>query len=374
VEPGEVPLEVRELDAQDAIGDCRVLLQALAVGARVRGDHDLVGDLPERLEESGDSGARVARQAAHRQRHLGKDTAVAEKPAPANRVLVGGWFSLDDGGATAGDLAALEVARAWLDEAGHAYDVALARTFGGGVDWRAARPADYGTLVLVCGPLSPRLATWQLVTRFASCRLVALDVSVMESPHAYLRFETLLARDGLGEPRPDLAFAASLKPVPVIGVLRVHLQAEYADGRHTEVDRLIASHLASRDVVSLPIETQLEPSASGLRNASEVAALVARTDAVVTTRMHGLVFALRVGVPAAAVDPIAGGAKVAAQAAAVGWPHVLTADELDEQALGRLVDACLDPSARTLARECARRGRRQVEQVVRSRFLESFEP
>lgn len=298
-----------------------------------------------------------------------------ERPAAANRVLVGGWFSLDDGGATAGDLAALEVARAWLDEAGYAYDVALARAFGGGVDWRAVRPADYGALVLVCGPVSPRLSTWQLVTRFASCRLVALDVSAVAEPDAYARFAAMLARDGLGEPQPDLAFAAPLEAVPVVAVVRVHPQAEYGDrGRHAEVDRLIAQHLASRPVVTLPIDTQLAPTATGIRNASELAALVAKTDAVVTTRLHGLVFALRAGVPAAAVDPIAGGAKVAAQARAVGWPHVVTADEVDDEALRRLLDACLAPAARALALECARRARTRVAEEVRPQFLGSLEP
>ena len=292
----------------------------------------------------------------------------------ANRVLVGGWFSLDGGGATAGDLAALEVARSWLEAAGYDHDVALARAFGEGVDWRAARPADYGTLVLVCGPLAPRLATWQLVTRFADCRLVALDVSAVEAPGAYARFAAVLARDGLGEPQPDLAFAAPLEPVHVVGVLRVHPQGEYDGGRHAEVDRLVADHLASRAVVGVPIDTQLDANPGGLRNASEVAALISKTDAVVTTRLHGLVFALRVGVPAAAIDPIDGGAKVAAQARAVGWPHVLTAERLDEESLRRLLDACLDSGARALARECADRAREQVEQDLRGQFLAGLEP
>ena len=78
-------------------------------------------------------------------------------------------------------------------------------------------------------------------------------------------------------------------------------------------------------------------------------------DAVVTTRLHGLVLALRAGVPAAAVDPIAGGAKVAAQARAVGWPHVVTSDEVDDKTLRRVLDACLEPAAGKLALDCAER-------------------
>lgn len=298
---------------------------------------------------------------------------MAKWRATAKRILVAGWFSLERGGATAGDLAALEVTLTWLDSAGHGYDVALARTFGDGVDWRAVSPADYATLVLVCGPVSPRLATWQLVSRFADCRVVALDVSIVDTADAYSQFAALLARDGLGEPRPDLAFAAALEPVPVVGVLRVHPQAEYADGRHGEVDRAIAAHLASRAAVSVPIDTELETTSGGLRNAAEVAALVAKMDAVVTTRLHGLVLALRAGVAAAAVDPIAGGAKVAAQARAVGWPHVVTSDEVDDKTLRRVLDACLEPAAGKLALDCAERARQRLEQVVRPQFIASLE-
>jgi hypothetical protein len=46
VEPGEVPLQVREFHAQEAIGGSRILLQALLIGARVGSDHDLVGEPP----------------------------------------------------------------------------------------------------------------------------------------------------------------------------------------------------------------------------------------------------------------------------------------------------------------------------------------
>ena len=54
--------------------------------------------------------------------------------------------------------------------------------------------------------------------------------------------------------------------------------------------------------------------------AAQVEAVIARADVAVTTRLHGLALALKNGIPALAIDPVAGGAKVAAQAAAWGWP------------------------------------------------------
>jgi hypothetical protein len=198
---------------------------------------------------------------------------------------------------------------------------------------------------------------------------------VVDDPGVYRRFAAVVTRDGLGDPQPDLAFAAALGHIPIVGVVRVHAQFEYGErGRHADVDRLIAEHLASRPLVALPIDTQLDANLGGLRDASEVAALIAKMDAVVTTRLHGLVFALRAGVPAAAVDPVAGGAKVAAQARAVGWPHVVTADALDDDALLRLVDDCLEPAARSLALACAERARTGLENGVRPQFAASLEP
>ena len=90
-------------------------------------------------------------------------------------------------------------------------------------------------------------------------------------------------------------------------------------------------------------------------------------DVVVTTRLHGLVFALRGGVPALAIDPIAGGAKVAGQAEAIGWPAILPPEETDR--LGELYDW----EARVRARACADAGRAGAE-LVRADLLEALGP
>ena len=48
--------------------------------------------------------------------------------------------------------------------------------------------------------------------------------------------------------------------------------------------------------------------------AAQVESLLRRLDAVVSSRLHGMVLALKNGVPVVALDPVDGGAKVAAQA------------------------------------------------------------
>jgi len=87
---------------------------------------------------------------------------------------------------------------------------------------------------------------------------------------------------------------------------------------------------------------------------------------VVPARVHGRVLARRAGVPALAVDPIAGGGKVSAQAAALGWPAVVGADDaLRPGVLDRWWCWCLSAEGRAAAgRGAARSGDRLVTQLV----------
>jgi polysaccharide pyruvyl transferase WcaK-like protein len=110
----------------------------------------------------------------------------------------------------------------------------------------------------------------------------------------------------------------------------------------------------------VPIDTCLEDNAGGLRTPAEVETLIARMDVVVTTRLHGTVLSLKNGVPALAVDPIAGGAKILRQAEVLGWPVVLTADRFTPQALAEAYDFCLTKEARDRAAHCAARAREAV--------------
>lgn len=280
-------------------------------------------------------------------------------------------------GATAGDVMARDVACGWLDDAGLAYDVANAPVLDDGLDWRSAEPAAYSHLVFVCGPADRRPPLPELLERFGGCRIVGLDVAMDRPLEEWNPFHVLIERDSPRAARPDLAFAAPAARVPVIGVVLVPRQREYGErGRHAEVEAAIERVVSGTGAVSVAIDTALtnDPSArdpATLRSAAEAESLIARMDAVVTTRLHGLVLSLRAGVPAVAVDPIAGGAKVLRQAAALGWPHALPADELSDARLREALDACLSPEGAEAARACARRAVHAMGDI-RERFLASL--
>lgn len=274
------------------------------------------------------------------------------------RVLLCGWFSFVHGEATAGDVLSLDAVRHRVQEAGIPHDVAWSPVMRppGGVLLEEVDPADYSEVVFVCGPAHGDPVRW-LHDRFPRSRRLAVNVTVIdpEDP-AVVGFDAVLARDAPGlPPRPDLAVVPKPPEVPVVGVVLAEGQGEYGDRRrHRTVSAALTSWLGERDLSRVPLETRLDPRDWRLAdNPAQSEALVRRLDAVVTTRLHGLVLALKHGVPALAVDPVAGGGKVSAQAAAWGWPAVVAADAAEPELLDTTLGWCLSEDGTRAAQRCA---------------------
>ncbi|MER6730144.1 MULTISPECIES: polysaccharide pyruvyl transferase family protein [Streptomyces] len=263
-----------------------------------------------------------------------------------DRILVTGWFSFLHGEATAGDVLALRRVEEVLRDAGLAYDVVWSPGFRAeGTHFEDLDPAAYSRLVFVCGPAHG----WQveeLHRRFAHCVRIAVGVSVIDpgSP-AVTGFHRVLARDAEGTgPTLDLAARAPGLPArPVAGVVLTHGQHEYGgQRRHEEVAAALTRWLAGKDCARLELETRIDAHDWRLCGTpAQLEAVLTRLDLVVTDRLHGLVLALRAGTPALAVDPVEGGAKVTAQARACGWPALVAAERLTEEALEHWWEWCL---------------------------------
>ncbi|MEJ1197283.1 MULTISPECIES: polysaccharide pyruvyl transferase family protein [unclassified Streptomyces] len=263
-----------------------------------------------------------------------------------DKTLVTGWFSFLHGEATAGDVLALRRVEEVLRDAGLAYDVVWSPGFrADGAHFADVDPAAYSRLVFVCGPAhGPQVE--EVHRRFAHCVRIAVGVSVVDpaSP-AVTGFHEVLARDAAGAaPTLDLAARAPALPArPVVGVVLTHGQHEYGgQRRHEEVAAGLTRWLAGKDCARLELETRLDAHDWRLCGTpAQLEAVLARLDLVVTDRLHGLVLALRAGTPALAVDPVAGGAKVTAQARACGWPALVAADRLAEDVLEHWWHWCL---------------------------------
>lgn len=267
------------------------------------------------------------------------------------RTLLAGWFSFGRATATAGDILVRDLVEGWLDDAGHTVDVANLPPFEGGVDWRAVDPGSYDHVVFVCGPFSRYGRTGQLVRRFNGARFVALDVSMKEPLSKWNPCEVLFERDSDRTVRPDLALLTAQPLVPVVGVCLVEHQPG-PTSMHGEAEAAIRRLTETQEMSVVHIDTRLDQPDRALRTAAEVESLVARVDVMLTTRLHGMVLALKNGVPAVVIDPIAGGGKVHAQAERLGWPRRYVADSLDDRELLDALSWCLTEEAGRQARAC----------------------
>lgn len=289
---------------------------------------------------------------------------VASRPDQARRpkALLAGWFSFEHGHATAGDVLAADVARSWLRDAGIPVDLAAVPPFEGDVDWRSVEPADYTHVVFVCGPFNPTPMEVTFLERFAGCRLIGLNLTMATPLEAWNPFDLLFERDSPAGARPDMVFASNQRAVPVIGLCLVE-DYEGEQVRVPDANAAIARLLADIEAAVVRIDTRLDVNETGLRSPAEIESLIARTDAVVTTRLHGTVLALKNGVPPLVIDPEAGGAKLRRQAERLGWPVIFDADALEDAALRDALEFCLSQNARSKAAACAAEAAAAVDRL-----------
>ncbi len=268
-----------------------------------------------------------------------------------------------------------------LDRAGIGYEVAWSPVFRpGALRLEDAAPGRYTHLVFVCGPLHGAPVA-DLHTRFAVLRRIAVGVTVIDrSDPAYAGFDLVLARDGdqaaplrdlsaavPAHPSPRSTAITPAPPVPVAGVVLASGQGEYGPRRrHEKVTENLTGWLGSKSCAPVLLETRLDSRDWRLcSSAAAFEALLDRVDVVVTTRLHGLALALRAGIPVLAVDPVDGGGKVTAQAAAWQWPAVLPAGHAaDSGRLDELWAWCLSPHGRRTAAQAAHSVPGQAEALL----------
>lgn len=284
----------------------------------------------------------------------------SEKTGEPTKTLVAGWFSFAEGHATAGDVLVRDLVCEWLELAGCAYDVALAHPFKGGVDLRSVDPRLYSRVVFVCGPFQQSELEAILLSRFSHCSFIGLNLSMVLPLEQWNPFDLLIERDSSLRSHPDLVFSSRQPLVPVVGICLVESHEGALDA---VANAAIARLVSPQEMAIVQIDTRLDENSTGLRSSSEVESLIARMDVVITTRLHGTVLALKNGVPAIAIDPIPGGAKIWRQAQTIGWPMVFTVDAMCQDALRQGLNYCLTEPARVKARECAHRAANAVESI-----------
>ena len=288
------------------------------------------------------------------------------------KTLVIGWFTFEWMGATAGDYIAADILCGWLREAGIAYDVAVFKPVEKGqIRTGSVVPQAYGAVVFVCGPIGDAPPLSDFLDRFPHAKKFAVNVTLLQERSAWNPFTHIVERDSTVRTNPDLTFAAGNAAAPVVGIIYLDHQPEYSGVMHEEVERVVREVLARRDIATVQIDTQLDPANRfGLRTPAQVESMIAKMDAVITTRLHGAALSLRRSVPPIVIDSVRGGAKLSRQMRQIDWP-VLEVGALTAQTFERALDFALTAKARQMAAQCARRAAEGVEHV-KQEFMHEF--
>ncbi|SFV30004.1 polysaccharide pyruvyl transferase family protein [Hyphomicrobium facile] len=265
------------------------------------------------------------------------------------RALLLGHFS------TVGDIQCLEFVKRCLANARLRYDVAafganVRSELKGSISPAMAEPRSYTHLVIVCGPCWPGLLQNHNfdIDQYGHCKRIGINLTMVEPLAVWNPFDVLLERDSDAATRPDLTFLVGTEKVPVLGRCLIKSQHEYgARQRHSKVIDSINDLIERRGLPVFDVDTRWPKAsnAGGIGSPEGVSALIGVVDTLITNRLHGLVFALRNGVPVIAVDSVAGGDKVTAQARTLEWPVCLQADEATPEAMDAALNWCLTSEA-----------------------------
>ena len=277
------------------------------------------------------------------------------------RALVIGYFS------TVGDLEVLSVVRSWLEREGlehdtSAYHAAVSNALVGSLPLNSVKPERYSHLLVVCGPFWREFfvgARFDL-DRFSHCTRIGVNLSMIAPLEDYDPFDAFVGRDSDQWSFPDLSFLDVVDRIPVVGLCLAPPQREYKKRQaHDQAANLLHEAARCVGVAVQVLDTRWPVSRNdgAVDSPMSFESILARCDALLTTRLHGAVLALKSGVPVVALDPVVGGDKVVRQMQQVAWPRVRAVDEANVDGLADDLRWCLTSAARDEARRSADRGR-----------------
>ena len=267
------------------------------------------------------------------------------------RTLIIGAFSFFDKCATFGDIQAMEVLVSWLVENKMEFDVIDNVSDETKImTLNSVDPYKYDTLIYVCGPFGKN----EYLRKFAHCLKIGVDISIQNDKSNYINknecLDFIISRESPNETNPELAFKAKSDKVLVVGVALVHPQGEKNVSAHEEVEKAVKKYFNKSKHASIILDTMINVSILGntirrnktnITTVSQLEALIRKCDVVISSRLHGLVYALKNNVPVVAIDPIIGGRKITAQSKEINWPILIQGQGISWQAIDRAVEKAI---------------------------------
>lgn len=279
---------------------------------------------------------------------------------------------------TVGDTECLDIVCNWLDEISVPYDIApffekVTRLMKGTLDIRQVDASRYTHLVMICGPVwEAQLEKLRFpMESFAACIRIGINLTMVDSVNQWNPFDVLLERDSDRATRPDLSLFSEPVTTPVVGRCLVQRQSSYRGReRHDAAEDCIERLIRRHGFAVIDIDTVWTRKDNPIQTPEQLVSVLGRVDMLLTNRLHGMVFALKAGVPVLALDAITGTAKVTQQSAALGWPGCLPIDEATDERVDELVGWCLSDEAKTKAQACRSTALPQLEKL-KTDFLDA---
>ena len=268
------------------------------------------------------------------------------------RVIICGYFSLEYKTNTVGDLIVLSTLTDWLDELNIEYDVA-SNFLGSGsraISLDNVIVDDYDAMIFVCGPLADFDPLISFIERFKAIKRIAINVSIIDDHSKIVElFDCIIPRDTCNITNFDMAIEKSItKYVPVVGLIFVGPQIEYAEQKHSSVEDTVISVLNELGYAIIRIDTKVPYNEYELKDQYQIISAITKMDIVITTRLHGSILSLKAHTPFIAIDPISKGAKVTKQVGKIGWPYLINVDDLTPDNLKRLIQRALSSESKSL--------------------------
>jgi len=277
----------------------------------------------------------------------------------SNKILVMWWGAIPGGGETAGDLISVINVLKCLKSASIEADISslypypvLGEDF---VDWQTVNPAFYSTLLFVCGPIIGNDYFRHLISRFVSCKKIAIGVSILPeaSEKYYNPFDVIFERDGIVKENSSQFFDLTLSSLQdlrtpkktnqkkeKIGICLRKKQREYGveNCLSEKIDNMLNIVLAESNYKIIEIDTKLN---EVCRDPIKIYQSFADCCLIITTRLHGSLFCIGNLTPFIAIDQIKGGAKLSSVMKNTGWTHSFLAEDLTEGTLKSLIEDLL---------------------------------
>lgn len=269
------------------------------------------------------------------------------------KVLILGFFS------TVGDVETLDVVISCLESKNIQYDISA---FDKKITFALNRKhfsqlnsEEYTHLIILCGPSFQELYNrHEDLRRFEKCKIIGVNLSLIGYDKDNNPFDVVFPRDERNHAMPDISLLYKKNNVPVIGLCLAPQQNEYGERQqHKLANDLLRNAIKNNNAALVCLDTRWPENRNEtyISNPDQFEEVLSRIDVLCTTRLHGLVLALKNLTPVVAIDPIVDGGKVFMQGIILNWPETFKINKINQEDVDNAVSRCLQPHYKSLVQQ-----------------------